>query len=99
MPDIDPAALSRPANLSTPVITTKTLNLSGAGTVKISKSQVIPQRIDLEPLYTALKAAISPEHWLPYKEAATEFLIGIYFPCHWMAGLGGSATGLFTYTD
>jgi transcriptional coactivator HFI1/ADA1 len=76
MPDIDPAALSRPANLSTPVLSTKTLNITAPGSVKISKSQTIPQRIDLEPLYTALKAVIIPEHWVTYKEATTEFLIG-----------------------
>jgi transcriptional coactivator HFI1/ADA1 len=76
MPDIDPAALSRPANFSTPTLSSKTLSITAPGAVKISKSQAIPQRIDLEPLYTALKAAIAPEQWLPYKEATTEFLIG-----------------------
>ena len=77
MPDIDPAALSRPTNFSTPTLSNKSLSITAPGTVKISKSQAIPQRIDLEPLYTALKAIITPEFWTPYKESITEFLIGI----------------------
>ncbi|KAL6859654.1 transcriptional regulator of RNA polII, SAGA, subunit domain-containing protein [Trichoderma novae-zelandiae] len=78
MPDIDPAALSRPAvSVSTPVLSTKTLTLTAPGSQKAVKtSQFIPSRIDLEPLYTALKAAISPEQWLIYKESTTEFLTG-----------------------
>ncbi|GJC98396.1 transcriptional co-activator [Colletotrichum higginsianum] len=65
MPDIDPAALSsRPSvNLSTPTLSTKTIT-------------IIPARIDLEPLYTALKQAIGPEAWVVYKESTTEFLVG-----------------------
>ncbi|KAJ6443339.1 cAMP-dependent protein kinase regulatory subunit [Purpureocillium lavendulum] len=78
MPDIDPAALSRPAvTLSTPVLSTKTLSINATGSAKITKtSQIIPARIDLEPLYTALKSAISSEQWLIYKEATAEFLTG-----------------------
>ncbi|KAL7930809.1 transcriptional regulator of RNA polII, SAGA, subunit domain-containing protein [Trichoderma chlorosporum] len=78
MPDIDPAALSRPSvSVSTPVLSTKTLTLTAPGSQKAVKtSQIIPSRIDLEPLYTALKAAISSEQWLVYKESTTEFLTG-----------------------
>ncbi|UNI15726.1 hypothetical protein JDV02_002232 [Purpureocillium takamizusanense] len=78
MPDIDPAALSRPAvTLSTPVLSTKTLSINATGSAKITKtSQIIPARIDLEPLYTALKSAISSDQWLIYKEATAEFLTG-----------------------
>lgn len=77
MPDIDPAALSRPAiGVSTPVLSSKTLG-GAAGSQKIIKSsQIIPARIDLEPLYTELKAAIAPDQWLTYKESTTEFLTG-----------------------
>lgn len=80
MPDIDPAALSRPAvTLSTPVLSTKTLSINATGSAKITKtSQIIPARIDLEPLYTALKSAISSDHWLIYKEATAEFLTGTF---------------------
>lgn len=79
MPDIDPAALlSRSSvSLSTPILSTKTLAGSTPGAPKAPKSsQIIPARIDLEPLYAALKAAIGPEQWVVYKEATTEFLIG-----------------------
>jgi transcriptional coactivator HFI1/ADA1 len=82
MPDIDPAALSRPSvSLSTPVLSTKSLSGSGSGSLKTTKSgQIVPSRIDLEPLYTELKAAIGPEQWLIYKEATTEFFIGTTIP-------------------
>lgn len=78
MPDIDPAALSRPSvSLSTPILSNKTPAGSISGAPKIAKSsQIIPARIDLEPLYTALKAAIGNEKWAIYKESTTEFLIG-----------------------
>ncbi|CAH0026469.1 unnamed protein product [Clonostachys rhizophaga] len=80
MPDIDinPAALSRPSiNIATPTLATKTITVSGAGIQKTTKSsQIIPARIDLEPLYTALKAAINPEQWISYKETIGEFFCG-----------------------
>ncbi|KAK7419885.1 hypothetical protein QQX98_003072 [Neonectria punicea] len=79
MPDIDPAALlSRSSvSLSTPILSTKTLAGSTPGAPKVAKSsQIIPARIDLEPLYAVLKAAIGPEQWVVYKDTTTEFLIG-----------------------
>ncbi|KAK2593298.1 hypothetical protein QQS21_008980 [Conoideocrella luteorostrata] len=78
MPDIDPAALSRPAvNLSTPTLSNKTLSITAPGSGKpVKTSQIIPARIDLEPLYTALKGAIGGDQWLVYKESTSEFLIG-----------------------
>lgn len=76
MPDIDPAALSRPAaTVSTPVRANKTLPVTSA--TKPAKSSQIPPRIDLEPLYAELKSVLGAEHWLVYKEATTEFLIGM----------------------
>ncbi|KAI8633831.1 transcriptional regulator of RNA polII, SAGA, subunit-domain-containing protein [Xylariaceae sp. FL1651] len=77
MPDIDPAALSsRPSvSLSTPVL--KTITVTTPATQKITKaSQIIPARIDLEPLYTALKAAIGIEQWNTYKDSTTQFILG-----------------------
>ncbi len=77
MPDIDPAALSsRPSiSLSTPVL--KTITVSTPAAQKITKtSQIIPARIDLEPLYTSLKAAIGIEQWNTYKDACTQFILG-----------------------
>lgn len=81
MPDIDinPAALSRPSiSLSTPTLATKSITVSGTGVQKTTKSsQIVPARIDLEPLYTALKIAISPEQWIIYKETIAEFFCGM----------------------
>ncbi|CAM1501081.1 Fc.00g102430.m01.CDS01 [Cosmosporella sp. VM-42] len=78
MPDIDPAALSRPSiSLTTPILSAKSLSTSAPGVQKVAKSsQIIPARIDLEPLYTALKSAIGSEQWVVYQESTTEFLIG-----------------------
>ncbi|PHH70234.1 hypothetical protein CDD80_6156 [Ophiocordyceps camponoti-rufipedis] len=78
MPDIDPAALSRPVvTLSTPILSHKTLSISSAGTIRpVKASQIIPARIDLEPVYGPLKAAIGAEQWLIYKETTAEFLTG-----------------------
>ncbi|KAH6697602.1 transcriptional regulator of RNA polII, SAGA, subunit-domain-containing protein [Plectosphaerella plurivora] len=76
MPDIDPAALSRPSiSLTTPILSNKSLPLA-PGSLKAKTSQIIPARIDLEPLYTALKQAIGSEQWVIYKEALTQYLIG-----------------------
>lgn len=80
MPDIDinPAALSRPAtSLATPTLTTRTLTLSGTGQKPAKASQIIPSRIDLEPLYAALKAAVTPEQWVIYKNTVSEFFCGM----------------------
>ncbi|KAI2625726.1 transcriptional regulator of RNA polII, SAGA, subunit-domain-containing protein [Hypoxylon sp. NC1633] len=76
MPDIDPAALSRPSvSLSTPTL--KSITVSAPTTQKVTKtSQIIPARIDLEPLYTAIKSAIGNEQWNVYKEATTQFILG-----------------------
>ncbi|KAH6652792.1 transcriptional regulator of RNA polII, SAGA, subunit-domain-containing protein [Truncatella angustata] len=74
MPDIDPAALSRPpVSLTTPVM--KTITVSTPST-KPKTSQIIPPRIDLEPLYAALKSAIGAEQWTVYKDSTTQFVLG-----------------------
>ncbi|KAK6222841.1 hypothetical protein LQW54_000650 [Pestalotiopsis sp. IQ-011] len=74
MPDIDPAALSRPSvNITTPVLKTLTVSTPAS---KPKTSQIIPPRIDLEPLYAALKAAIGSEQWTVYKESTTQFILG-----------------------
>lgn len=82
MPDIDPAALSRPlVSLTTPVLSAKSL-VGVPGTLKTPQtSHRIPSRIDLEPLYAALKSAIGPEQWLVYKESTTEFFLGMFIRC------------------
>lgn len=78
MVDINPAALSRPSiGLSTPVLSKQSINVSVPTIHKAPKAnQLIPARIDLEPIYTALKASIGAEQWPTYKETITNFLIG-----------------------
>ena len=83
MPDIDPAALSRAAttgsgNASTPILPAKSLSTSVPSTQKAPKSGHIPLRIDLEPLYTALKLAIG-ENWGTYKDAISLFVMGMRY--------------------
>jgi transcriptional coactivator HFI1/ADA1 len=91
MPDIDPAALSRPSiSLTTPILSNKSLPLA-AGSLKPKTSQIIPARIDLEPLYTALKQAIGSEQWVIYKEALTQYLIGRPSPRRAASNLNGLA--------
>lgn len=81
MPDIDPAALSRSDFIAPPI--PNPLNLSkinaatGPSSLKAQKTTNAPQRIDLEPLYTNLKAAIA-DNWGKYKEAISLFILGIY---------------------
>ena len=76
MPDIDPAALSRPSVAqTTPVL--KTITVSSSSIPKVAKSShFIPARIDLEPLYSTLKYAIGPEQWTLYKETISKFILG-----------------------
>ncbi|KAI9805283.1 MAG: transcriptional coactivator hfi1/ADA1 [Piccolia ochrophora] len=79
MPDIDPAALTRVGSGSTATLTplppTKSLSTPSASSQKPAKTVSMGQRIDLEPMYTALKAAVG-ENWLPYKEAISLFILG-----------------------
>ncbi|KAK3900161.1 transcriptional coactivator HFI1/ADA1 [Staphylotrichum tortipilum] len=78
MVDINPAALSRPSiSLSTPVLSKQSINVSLPSLHKTPKtSQLIPARIDLEPIYSALKVGIGAEQWATYSESMTNFLIG-----------------------
>ncbi len=85
MPDIDPAALSRSDSISqptlTPLTTTKLNGASVPSSQKTTKPTNSAQRIDLEPLYTALKAAIG-DSWGTYKEAVNLLAIGTSFTKH-----------------
>ena len=77
MVDINPAALSRPSiGLTTPILSNKTINVTIPSLKPQKTSQLIPARIDLEPIYTSLKSTIGPEGWVVYKDAITQFLIG-----------------------
>jgi transcriptional coactivator HFI1/ADA1 len=76
--NIDPTALSRPIS-TTPILPPKTISATAPNVAKSSSkiSGHVPQRIDLEPLYTALKLAIG-EHWGTYKESISLFVMGQY---------------------
>lgn len=79
MPDIDPAALSQPSVISTSaILPPKPVTAPSLSSQKITKSSHVPPRIDLEPLYTALKQAIG-ENWGTYKESISLFVMGQYF--------------------
>lgn len=84
MPDIDPAALSRSDSISAAfpgALSLKQPNgISAPASQKAIKTVSAAQRIDLEPYYTSLKAAIG-ENFAKYKEAICLFILGefVYF--------------------
>lgn len=69
---IDPAALSR-TDSSNPA---KSAASNPSTTVKSSRTLPSVPRLDLEPTYTELKAAIG-DNWTEYKESTTFFLLGM----------------------
>ncbi|OJJ04565.1 hypothetical protein ASPVEDRAFT_54703 [Aspergillus versicolor CBS 583.65] len=71
---IDPAALSRTDSASATVTSSKTTAPNGI-IPKSTKALISVPRLDLEPIYTELKAAIG-HRWTEYKEATTLFLLG-----------------------
>lgn len=79
MPDIDPAALSRSDSISAAfpgALSLKQPNgTSALPSQKAVKTVSTAQRIDLEPYYTSLKAAVG-ENFAKYKEAICLFLLG-----------------------
>ena len=81
MPDIDPAALSRIDSVATAnpsaLSLSKINGVSALPVQKATKTVSTAQRIDLEPLYTSLKAAIG-DNWGKYKEAISLFVLGRY---------------------
>ncbi|PYI01070.1 WD40 repeat-like protein [Aspergillus sclerotiicarbonarius CBS 121057] len=72
---IDPAALSRTDSASTTIASSKSTAPSAPPTQKSTKALISVPRLDLEPIYTELKAAIG-DNWAEYKEATTLFLLG-----------------------
>ncbi|EPS31235.1 hypothetical protein POX_h09533 [Penicillium oxalicum] len=70
---IDPAALSRPDSSNA----AKAAATTSSTAVKSSRSLPSVPRLDLEPAYTELKAAIG-DKWAEYKEATASFLLGHY---------------------
>ncbi|EAW13800.1 TADA1 family protein [Aspergillus clavatus NRRL 1] len=72
---IDPAALSRTDSASTATATSKSAATSAPTTQKSTKALISVPRLDFEPIYTELKAAIG-DNWAEYKESTTLFLLG-----------------------
>ncbi|RAL07575.1 WD40 repeat-like protein [Aspergillus homomorphus CBS 101889] len=72
---IDPAALSRSDSASAAITPSKGSAPSASALQKSTKPLNAVPRLDLEPVYTELKAAIG-DHWSEYKEATALFLLG-----------------------
>ncbi|KKK25597.1 hypothetical protein ARAM_005106 [Aspergillus rambellii] len=72
---INPAELSRADSTSTAIASSKSTAPSAPSTQKSMKALISVPRLDLEPIYTELKAAIG-DNWTEYKEATTLFLLG-----------------------
>lgn len=72
---IDPAALSRPDSASTSIPSTKSAVPTTPATQKSTKPLISVPRLDLEPIYTELKAAIG-DNWAEYKQSIALFLLG-----------------------
>lgn len=68
---IDPAALSRTDSHSA-----KSAAPNASSTAKSSRALISVPRLDLEPAYTDLKAAIG-DKWAEYKESTALFLLGM----------------------
>lgn len=79
MPDIDPAALSRSDSVSAafpgPLSLKQPNGVSALPSQKTPKTVSAAQRIDLEPYYTSLKAAVG-ENFPKYKDAICLFILG-----------------------
>lgn len=73
---IDPAALSRTDSASTTIASSKSTAPNAPPTQKSTKALISVPRLDLEPIYTELKAAIG-DNWADYKEATSLFLLGM----------------------
>jgi hypothetical protein len=74
---IDPAALSRTDSASAALSSSKNTAPSSSTTQKSTKALISVPRLDLEPIYTELKAAIG-DKWTEYKQATSGFLLGMY---------------------
>ena len=73
---IDPAALSRPDASSVALASSKTAAPGNIATQKSTKALISVPRLDLEPIYTELKAAIG-DNWAEYKQSIGLFLLGM----------------------
>ena len=78
------AGTIRPDNLSVtntaPILSTKPLPVPALIAKPAEKRTVTAPRIDVEPLYTALKNAIGDQDWVVYKGTISQFLLGKAIP-------------------
>ncbi|KAL4960944.1 transcriptional regulator of RNA polII, SAGA, subunit-domain-containing protein [Aspergillus stella-maris] len=73
---IDPAALSRTDSAAAAISSSsKSAAANSSTTQKATKALISVPRLDLEPIYAELKAAIGHK-WTEYKDATTQFLLG-----------------------
>ena len=73
---VDPGALSRPSiSSTTPILPPKASNGATSAQKVVKPVVALPPRIDLEPLYIGLKAAIG-DNWASYKESLALFIMG-----------------------
>lgn len=72
---MNPADLHLPGLDATPPLSSKTLPGSASLLGKTVKLPATVPRIDTEPIYTALKAAVG-DNWGDYKAALSAFLLG-----------------------
>lgn len=84
---IDPAALSRTDSASN---SAKSAAPNASSTVKSSRALISVPRLDLEPAYTDLKAAIG-DKWAEYKESTALFLLGMGH-CAWAIQAGWTSS-------
>lgn len=86
---MNPADLTLPT--ISPSLTAKTLPTPQSSTQKNGKAPV--PRVDLEPIYTQLKAALG-DGWAEYKAAVNAFVLGMLF----LSGLSGQRAGFSQLT-
>ena len=85
MPDLDPTPLQTaetPQTFNPSVFTSQKPNASSSSAAAPSKATKADkdkgqQRIEIEPIYTSLKANIG-EKWTEYKEAVGLFVLGMF---------------------
>jgi transcriptional coactivator HFI1/ADA1 len=72
---IRPDAIS--VSTSTPILSSKSLAAPAISSKPAGKPTVTAPRIDVEPLYTALKSAIGDADWAVYKNTISQFMLGM----------------------
>ncbi|KAF2730871.1 hypothetical protein EJ04DRAFT_472907 [Polyplosphaeria fusca] len=73
MASINPSAL---AGSTTPTLSIKPLPAAASTPKLAEKRTVTAPRIDIEPLYTAVKSGVADADWLIYKTSVAQYLLG-----------------------